>query len=100
MAAGIPAISWSGIIDLEGFISETDGNSAEKKDDLDFGNIPSANINQGGRNDAFLRWCIYELIGNDRDLLKEATPLNTVSSKSGPISMATCMMRLFRKKVH
>jgi acetyl esterase/lipase len=70
---------------------ETDGNAAEKKDDLDFGSIPSANINQGGRNDAFLRWCIYELIGNDRTLLKEATPLNRVSSKSGPIYMANSM---------
>jgi len=91
LVAGIPAISWSGIIDLEGFILETDGNAAEKKDDLDFGSIPSANINQGGRNDAFLRWCIYEFIGNDRTLLKEATPLNRVSSKSGPIYMANSM---------
>ncbi|QXU43036.1 alpha/beta hydrolase [Pedobacter sp. D749] len=91
LVAGIPAISWSGIIDLEGFILETEGNAAEKKDDLDFGSIPSANINQGGRNDAFLRWCIYELIGNDRTLLKEATPLNRVSSKSGPIYMANSM---------
>lgn len=91
LITGIPAISWSGIIDLEGFILETDGNAQEKKDDLDFGKIPSANINQGGRNDAFLRWCIYELVGNDRSLLKDATPLTRVSSKSGPIYMANSM---------
>lgn len=91
LITGIPAISWSGIIDIEGFILDTDGNADEKKDDLDFGKIPSANINQGGRNDPFLRWCIYQLIGNDRSLLKEATPLTRVSSKSGPIYMANSM---------
>jgi len=88
---GIPAISWSGIIDLEGFILETDGKANEKKDDVDFGAIPSANINQGGRNDAFLRWCIYSLIGNDRNLLREATPLTRVSNLSGPMYLANSM---------
>ena len=88
---GIPAISWSGIIDIEGFILDTDDKASEKKDDLDFAHIPSANINQGGRNDAFLRWCIYSLIGNDRSLLREATPLTRVGSKSGPIYMANSM---------
>ena len=88
---GIPAISWSGIIDLEGFILETDGKANEKKDDVDFGAIPSANINQGGRNDAFLRWCIYSLIGNDRSLLREATPLTRVSNLSGPMYLANSM---------
>ena len=91
LITGIPAISWSGIIDIEGFILDTDGKASEKKDDLDFAHISSAGINQGGRNDAFLRWCIYSLIGNDRSLLKEATPLTRVSSKSGPIYMANSM---------
>lgn len=86
---GIPAISWSGIIDLEGFILETDGKASETKDELDFAKIPSANINQGGRNDAFLRWCIYSFIGNDRSLLKEATPLTRVSPLSGPMYLVS-----------
>ncbi|MFC0513079.1 alpha/beta hydrolase [Mucilaginibacter angelicae] len=85
---GIPVISWSGIIDLEGFISETDGKASETKTELDFTVIPSADINQGGRNDAFLRWCIYALIGGDRSLLKEATPLTRVSSSSGQMYLA------------
>jgi acetyl esterase len=85
---GIPAISWSGIIDIEGFILETDGRAAETKADFDFANMPSATINQGGRNDPFLRWCIYALIGNNRSLLKEATPLTRVSPSSGPMYLA------------
>jgi acetyl esterase len=85
---GIPAISWSGIIDIEGFILETDGKAAETKADFDFANMPSATINQGGRNDPFLRWCIYALIGNNRSLLKEATPLTRVSPSSGPMYLA------------
>jgi acetyl esterase/lipase len=88
---GIPAISWSGIIDLEGFILETDGKATEAKDEIDFSKIPSANINQGGRNDDFLRWCIYSLIGNDRNLLHEATPLTRVSPLSGPMYLANSM---------
>jgi len=88
---GIPAISWSGIIDLEGFILETDGKASETKTDLDFSKIPSSNINQGGRDDAFLRWCIYALIGGDRTLLKEATPLTRVSSKSGQMYLSNSM---------
>jgi acetyl esterase len=91
LMTGIPAVSWSGIIDLEGFILSTEGKALEKKDDLDFAKISSANINQGGRNDPFLRWCIYSLIGNDRSLLKEATPLTRVSRNSGPIYMANSM---------
>jgi acetyl esterase len=85
---GIPAISWSGIIDIEGFILETDGKAAETKADFDFAHMPSATINQGGRNDPFLRWCIYALIGNNRSLLKEATPLTRVSPASGPMYLA------------
>jgi acetyl esterase len=85
---GIPAISWSGIIDIEDFILETDGKAAETKADFDFAHMPSATINQGGRNDPFLRWCIYALIGNDRSLLKEATPLTRVSPSSGPMYLA------------
>lgn len=88
---GIPAISWSGIIDIEGFILETDGKASETKADFDFAHMPSANINQGGRNDPFLRWCIYALIGNDRSLLKEATPLTRVSPSSGQMYLANSM---------
>lgn len=88
---GIPAISWSGIIDLEDFILETDGKASEKKEEIDFAHIPSANINQGGRNDDFLRWCILTLIGNDRSLLREATPLIRVSASSGQMYLANSM---------
>lgn len=91
LMCGIPAVSWSGIIDIEGFILETDGNADETKDTIDFAGTPSANINQGGRNDAFLRWCIYQLIGNDRSMLKEASPLTRVSAQSGQIYMANSM---------
>lgn len=91
LVTGIPAVSWSGIIDIEEFILETDGKASEQKEDIDFANISSSKINQGGRNDAFLRWCIYGLIGSNRDLLKEATPLTRVSAKSGPIYLANSM---------
>ncbi len=88
LMTGIPAVSWSGPIDLEGFILETDGKASETATNEDFSKISSASINQGGRDDAFLRWVIYQLIGNDRSRLKEVTPLNRVTSKSGPVYIA------------
>lgn len=91
LLTGIPAVSWSGPIDLEGFILETDGKASEASSNQDFSKISSASINQGGRNDPFLRWVIYELMGNDRSRLKEITPLNRVTPASGPMYMAGSM---------
>lgn len=89
LATGHPAVSWSGPIDLEGFIEETDGTPAADAPAQDFANISSAEINQGGRNDGFLRWCILEDVGNDRSLLPDATPINRVTSACGPIHMCS-----------
>ena len=55
LATGQPAVSWSGPIDLAGFIEETDGTAAAEAPARDYSKISSADINQGGRNDGFLR---------------------------------------------
>jgi acetyl esterase/lipase len=88
LAAGQPAVSWSGPIDLAGFIEETDGTAAAEAPTRDYSKISSADINQGGRNDAFLRWVILENVANDRSRLPDATPINRAVSTSGPIYMA------------
>jgi acetyl esterase/lipase len=89
LATGQPAVSWSGPIDLAGFVEETDGTPAADPPTQDFSKISSADINQGGRNDAFLRWVILENVGNDRSRLPDATPINRAKSSSGPIYMAS-----------
>ncbi|HEY2536460.1 MAG TPA: alpha/beta hydrolase [Solirubrobacteraceae bacterium] len=88
LATGQPGVSWSGPIDLAGFIKETDGTAAADAPAEDYSKISSADINQGGRNDGFLRWVILENVANDRSRLPDATPLNRAVSTSGPIYMA------------
>ena len=89
LATGQPGVSWSGPIDLAGFIEETDGTAAADAPTEDYTKISSADINQGGRNDGFLRWVILENVGNDRSRLADATPINRAVSTSGPIYMAS-----------
>ena len=67
-----PGVSWSGPIDLAGFIEETDGTAAADAPAQDYSKISSADINQGGRNDGFLRWVILENVANDRSRLPDA----------------------------
>jgi acetyl esterase/lipase len=88
LATGHPAVSWSGPIDLAGFIKETDGTRAADAPTEDYSKISSADINQGGRNDGFLRWVILENVDNNRSRLPDATPINRAVSTSGPIYMA------------
>ena len=92
LVSGLPAVDWSGPLDLLGFIEETDaGAEASGAPTQDFAHISSAAINQGGRNDAFLRWVIFELVGKDRSRLREATPLFRASARSGPMYMANSL---------
>jgi acetyl esterase/lipase len=88
LATGQPAVSWSGPIDLAGFIEETDGTAAAEAPTQDYSKISSADINQAGRNDGFLRWVILENVGHDRSRLPDATPINRAVSTSGPVYMA------------
>jgi acetyl esterase len=89
LATGQPGVSWSGPIDLAGFIEETDGTAAADAPTQDYTKISSADSNQCGRNDGFLRWVILENVGNDRSRLPDATPINRAVSTSGPMYMAS-----------
>jgi acetyl esterase len=89
LMSGRPAIDWSGPLDLLGFIEQTDGEaSVSETAGQDFAHMSSASINQSGRNDAFLRWCIMQLVGNNRSRLREATPIFRATPRSGSIYMA------------
>jgi acetyl esterase len=96
LSTGRPAVSWSGLLDLKGFIAETDDTPAAAAPDVDFSKISSAAINQGGRNDPFLRWVILQLVANNRDRLEEATPIGRASARSGPIFMANSIGEFVR----
>ena len=89
LISGMPAVDWSGPLDLLGFVEDTDGEQVKsERPTQDFVHMSSASINQTGRNDPYLRWCIMQLVGNDRSRLREATPIYRATPRSGPIYMA------------
>jgi acetyl esterase/lipase len=90
IATGCPAVSWSGIFDLEGIIRSTDATAAAPTaQDLDA--MRSADINQTGRDDAFLRWVILQEVGGDRQRLPEATTTTRVTADTGPVYLANSL---------
>ena len=87
IATGRPAVSWSGIFDLETIIRSTDATAAAPTEqDLDA--MRSADINQTGRDDAFLRWVILQEVGQDRSRLEAASTSRHVTASTGPVSGA------------
>jgi acetyl esterase/lipase len=79
---GIPAVSWSGLLDLEGFIQRHQNLKPEKR--LLSQITPSANIDQDGSDNAYYKWVTLNYLGGNERLLHEATPLYRVTSKTGP----------------
>ncbi|MDO9396417.1 MAG: alpha/beta hydrolase [Herbiconiux sp.] len=90
IATGRPAVSWSGMFDLLGIVERTDDLPATPTtQDLDA--MKSADINQTGPNDAFLRWTILNEVGGDRSLLAEASTTRHASPKGGPVYLANSL---------
>lgn len=90
IASGLPAVSWSGIFDLLGIVEATDHLPATPTA-LDLDAMKSADINQTGRNDAFLRWTILGDVGGDRGLLAAASTTRHASSQGGPVFLANSL---------
>jgi acetyl esterase len=90
IATGRPAVSWSGIFDLLTIVEETDALPATPTSQ-DLNAMKSADINQTGRNDAFLRWTILNEVGGDRSLLAEASTARHASPHGGPVFLANSL---------
>jgi acetyl esterase/lipase len=91
MATGRPVVSWSGIFNLEAFIEATDGTVAATPTTQDLDAMRSADINQTGRDDAFLRWCILQDVGQDRSLLPRASTVRHAVASAGPVYLANSL---------
>lgn len=90
VATGRPAVSWSGMFDLQHIIESTDATaSAPTTQDLDA--LQSADIDQTGPDVAFLRWTILQEIGGDRSLLPAASTNRHVVSSAGPAYLANSL---------
>ena len=90
IATGRPAVSWSGIFDLLGIVEATDALPATPTSQ-DLNAMKSADINQTGRNDAFLRWTILGEVGGDRGLLAGASTTRHASATGGSVYLANSL---------
>lgn len=89
---GIPAVSLSGILDIDDWLATHKEVVAQPDTKQNF-NGASATINQDGANDAFYKWFIMNYFDNSEseELWFKATPYHRVNEKTGPIFMANSL---------
>jgi acetyl esterase/lipase len=82
----IPAVSWSGLMDLEGFWG-THPATTPVQLHLDAA-TPSADIDQSGANESYYKWLIINLLGGDMGRLHDATLTHRIDGSTGPLYLA------------
>jgi acetyl esterase/lipase len=87
---GVPAVSWSGLLDLDGFVARHPG-VIPRRADVSGG--PGA-IDQGGPDDRYYMWLVRNLLGGDLKRAAEATPIHRVGPSTGPIYLANSLAEL------
>lgn len=88
---GAPAISWSGIIDMDDWVAAHPDVVAAMNQKPDFDAQSSAKIDQDGSNDPFYKWFILNYVNSDLELLREASPLQRVTADAGPVFAANSL---------
>jgi acetyl esterase len=91
IATGRPSVSWSGIFGLAEIIRATDGTVSAAPTTQDLDAMRSADIDQTGRDDPFLRWVILQEVGGDRSALDAASTIGHVTSSTGPVYLANSL---------
>ncbi|MDR0591836.1 MAG: alpha/beta hydrolase [Bifidobacteriaceae bacterium] len=92
LSLGMPGASWSGLLDLAGFLARH-GDAKPHKAVFD-DSRPSAEIDQGGADPGYYKWLVFNLLGPDLDGLDVATPINRVTSHCGPMLFANSLDEL------
>jgi acetyl esterase/lipase len=83
---GAAAASWSGLLDLEGFMgTHTQTKPVRAKINP---NTPSDQIDQGGANEAYYKWLVLNLLDGEESRLHEATVLHRIDANTGPLFLA------------
>jgi acetyl esterase/lipase len=88
----IPAVSWSGLLDLEGFMA-SHADAIPRQAIIDAGAQPGG-IDQGGPDPAYYKWLVLNLLGGDLSRLHEATPSSRVGPATGPMFLANSLAEL------
>lgn len=87
---GIPAISWSGILDIDDWLARHQ-DVVPKQDQTQNFNGASAEINQSVKDDSFYKWFVTNYFNGRTDQFVEATPYHRVNQKTGPIFLANSL---------
>jgi len=93
LSTSLPAVAWSAMIDLKGFMHETTV-LADRDYDHDFSRLSRASIEVDGRNDPLLRTLILEFVSNNASWLPTATPICRVTDEAGAILMFNAVAEL------
>jgi acetyl esterase/lipase len=93
---GVPVASWSGLLDLDGFLWDHPGVVPRRIDPAEL-NSP-AGVDQGGANDAYYAWLVGNLLGGDLSEAAAATPVHRVTASSGPMFLANSLAELVPAK--
>lgn len=84
---GIPAVSLSGIVDMDRWLYDHRDVEATPPAEESFEGRASADINQIGRDDGFYKWFVARYIGD----AERTSPYHRTSSRSGPIFLANSL---------
>lgn len=93
LRTGIPIASWSGIVDLDSWIENHPQVKASNAT-APVPGTPVGEINQVGSNDEYYKWFVLNYVNGDMNLLKEASLLNRIDSKAGPMFIANSLDEL------
>lgn len=88
---GMPAVSLSGILDIDDWLAGHESVVAQEGNTSSFNSLQSAQINQDGANDAFYKWFVTNYFGGRTDEYEAATPYHRVTEKTGPMFLANSL---------
>ena len=87
---GVPAISLSGILDIDDWLEKNQDVIPEKNQSVNMSG-PSSSINQSGRDDGFYKWFIINYLQDKPGNFFNATPAHRVSATTGPMYLVNSL---------
>jgi acetyl esterase/lipase len=81
----VPTVSWSGVFDIEDWLSTHFDVEAENDTNQDFKNTPSDKIDQSGSDDKFYKWFTQNYVGDSFTTIHSADLLKRNITKAPPI---------------
>ena len=87
LETGIPIASWSGVIDIYNWYLEHE----EVKPIID---VDNETKDIKSKNNSFYKYFILNYVNNNIELLKDVSPINRISEKSGPMFLVNSLDEL------